>query len=203
MMLVVLLRNLPLCHRKRCCEAIKSTFINEGKHGGEVTLEAVRLIAHQVKIHDCQLHPDILDVGFIVIFQIHLFLFCSFKSVLSNLHYRFCLCILFPVNWCQWRLWCLICSYCFPGSSLCFARSFCPWDLMKILGRNLNLLKMKKSSPRKKGNGGSRSSQINWKRAIERKASMNCWLRQEKRYFVSGASLPLLILLTCAVLKCS
>lgn len=48
--------------RKRCCEAIKSTFVNDGKHGGEATLEAVRLIADQVKIHDCQLHPDSLDV---------------------------------------------------------------------------------------------------------------------------------------------
>ncbi|KAJ6808298.1 nucleolar complex protein 3-like protein [Iris pallida] len=48
--------------RKLCCEAIKSLFTNEGKHGGEATLEAVRLIADQVKNHDCQLHPDSLNV---------------------------------------------------------------------------------------------------------------------------------------------
>ncbi|KAJ6828770.1 nucleolar complex protein 3-like protein [Iris pallida] len=48
--------------RKLCCEAIKSLFANEGKHGGEATLEAVRLIADQVKYHDCQLHPDSLNV---------------------------------------------------------------------------------------------------------------------------------------------
>lgn len=44
--------------RKLCCGAIKSLFINEGKHGGEATVEAVRLIADHVKYHDCQLHPD-------------------------------------------------------------------------------------------------------------------------------------------------
>lgn len=48
--------------RKYCREAIKSTFVNEGKHGGEATLEAVRLIAAQVKQHNCELHPDCLDV---------------------------------------------------------------------------------------------------------------------------------------------
>ncbi|XP_072978167.1 nucleolar complex-associated protein 3 [Typha angustifolia] len=44
--------------RKLCCETIKSLFANEGKHGGEATLQAVRLIADHVKFHDCQLHPD-------------------------------------------------------------------------------------------------------------------------------------------------
>ncbi|THU50430.1 hypothetical protein C4D60_Mb06t20140 [Musa balbisiana] len=48
--------------RKLCCEAIRSIFSNEGKHGGEATLEAVRLIADHVKFHDCQLHPDSIDV---------------------------------------------------------------------------------------------------------------------------------------------
>lgn len=48
--------------RRRCCEAIKSIFVNEGKHGGEATLEAVRLIADLVKIHECQLYPESLDV---------------------------------------------------------------------------------------------------------------------------------------------
>ncbi|RWW25751.1 hypothetical protein GW17_00009887 [Ensete ventricosum] len=40
-----------------------SIFSNEGKHGGEATLEAVRLIADHVKFHDCQLHPDSIDVS--------------------------------------------------------------------------------------------------------------------------------------------
>ncbi|CAL9192004.1 unnamed protein product [Musa hybrid cultivar] len=48
--------------RKLCCEATRSIFSNEGKHGGEATLEAVRLIADHVKFHDCQLHPDSIDV---------------------------------------------------------------------------------------------------------------------------------------------
>ncbi|XP_022147948.1 nucleolar complex protein 3 homolog [Momordica charantia] len=47
--------------RKLCCGAIKSLFINEGKHGGEATVEAVRLIANHVKYHDCQLHPDSIE----------------------------------------------------------------------------------------------------------------------------------------------
>ncbi|XP_074569211.1 nucleolar complex-associated protein 3 [Curcuma longa] len=48
--------------RKLCCNATKSIFLNEGKHGGEATFEAVRLIASQVKIHECQLHPDSIEV---------------------------------------------------------------------------------------------------------------------------------------------
>ncbi|KAJ4789323.1 Nucleolar complex protein 3-like protein [Rhynchospora pubera] len=48
--------------RKLCCEAIKSLFKNEGKHGGEGTVRAVRLIAQLVKKHNCQLHPDSLEV---------------------------------------------------------------------------------------------------------------------------------------------
>ncbi|KAK7404698.1 hypothetical protein VNO78_05654 [Psophocarpus tetragonolobus] len=48
--------------RKLCCSAIKSLFTNEGKHGGEATVEAVRLISDHVKAHDCQLHPDFVDV---------------------------------------------------------------------------------------------------------------------------------------------
>ncbi|BBH01483.1 hypothetical protein Prudu_011762 [Prunus dulcis] len=34
--------------RKLCCSSIKSLFTNEGKHGGEATVEAVRLIADHV-----------------------------------------------------------------------------------------------------------------------------------------------------------
>ncbi|KAL5649265.1 hypothetical protein ACJX0J_040074, partial [Zea mays] len=33
-------------------------FIKEGKHHGEATIEAVRLIADHVKLNDCQLHPN-------------------------------------------------------------------------------------------------------------------------------------------------
>lgn len=48
--------------RKHCCATIKSLFTNEGKHGGEATVEAVQLIAGLVKAHDCQLHPDSIEV---------------------------------------------------------------------------------------------------------------------------------------------
>ncbi|XP_034213294.1 nucleolar complex-associated protein 3 isoform X2 [Prunus dulcis] len=48
--------------RKLCCSSIKSLFTNEGKHGGEATVEAVRLIADHVKAHNCQLHPDSVEV---------------------------------------------------------------------------------------------------------------------------------------------
>lgn len=41
-----------------CCEAIRSFFIKEGKHRGEATIGAVRLLADHVKLSDCQLHPD-------------------------------------------------------------------------------------------------------------------------------------------------
>ncbi|KAH1032314.1 hypothetical protein J1N35_044488 [Gossypium stocksii] len=48
--------------RRICCSTIKSLFTSEGKHGGEATVEAVRLIADHVKVHDCQLHPDSVEV---------------------------------------------------------------------------------------------------------------------------------------------
>ncbi|XP_054814559.1 nucleolar complex-associated protein 3 [Prosopis cineraria] len=48
--------------RKLCCSTIKSLFANEGKHGGEATVEAVRLIADLVKAHNCQLHPESIEV---------------------------------------------------------------------------------------------------------------------------------------------
>ncbi|XP_062215324.1 nucleolar complex-associated protein 3 [Phragmites australis] len=48
--------------RKMCCETVRSLFINEGKHRGEATIEAVRLIADHVKLNDCQLHPDSIEV---------------------------------------------------------------------------------------------------------------------------------------------
>nr|DAD39164.1 TPA_asm: hypothetical protein HUJ06_013487 [Nelumbo nucifera] len=48
--------------RKLCCATVKSLFANEGKHGGEATGHAVHLIADHVKVHDCQLHPDSIEV---------------------------------------------------------------------------------------------------------------------------------------------
>ncbi|PQM36090.1 nucleolar complex protein 3 homolog [Prunus yedoensis var. nudiflora] len=48
--------------RKLCCSTIKSLFTNEGKHDGEATVEAVQLIADHVKAHNCQLHPDSVEV---------------------------------------------------------------------------------------------------------------------------------------------
>ncbi|KAM1032269.1 hypothetical protein ACFX2I_035863 [Malus domestica] len=48
--------------RKLCCSTVKSLFTNEGKHNGEATVEAVRLIANHVKAQNCQLHPDSLEV---------------------------------------------------------------------------------------------------------------------------------------------
>ncbi|XP_031256283.1 nucleolar complex protein 3 homolog isoform X3 [Pistacia vera] len=48
--------------RKLCYTTIKSLFTNEGKHGGEATVEAVRLIAYHVKANNCQLHPDFVEV---------------------------------------------------------------------------------------------------------------------------------------------
>uniref|UniRef100_A0A2P2JZB5 Uncharacterized protein MANES_14G011200 n=3 Tax=Rhizophora mucronata TaxID=61149 RepID=A0A2P2JZB5_RHIMU len=48
--------------RKLCCATVKSLFTNEAKHGGEATLEAVWLIADNVKAHNCQLHPDSVEV---------------------------------------------------------------------------------------------------------------------------------------------
>ncbi|XWS10330.1 hypothetical protein CRYUN_Cryun39dG0067100 [Craigia yunnanensis] len=48
--------------RRLCCGTIKLLFTNEGKHGGEATVEAVRLITDHVKAHDCQLHPDSVEV---------------------------------------------------------------------------------------------------------------------------------------------
>ncbi|KAK9699416.1 hypothetical protein RND81_08G172000 [Saponaria officinalis] len=48
--------------RRRCATTIQSLFTNEGKHGGEATVEVVQLISELVKIHDCQLYPDSIEV---------------------------------------------------------------------------------------------------------------------------------------------
>ncbi|KZV44350.1 nucleolar complex protein 3 [Dorcoceras hygrometricum] len=47
--------------RKLSCSTLKSLFINTGKHGGEATVEAVKLIADFVKAHNCLLHPDSVE----------------------------------------------------------------------------------------------------------------------------------------------
>lgn len=65
---VVVLKSVVNCCRKLCCSTIKSLFVNEGKHRGEATVEAVRLIADHVKNHNCHLHPDSIQVsGFPII----------------------------------------------------------------------------------------------------------------------------------------
>ncbi|VVA95829.1 unnamed protein product [Arabis nemorensis] len=48
--------------RRLCCSTIRSLFSNEGKHGGELTVDAVRLIAEHVKSYNCQLHPNSIEV---------------------------------------------------------------------------------------------------------------------------------------------
>ncbi|KNA16472.1 hypothetical protein SOVF_088790 [Spinacia oleracea] len=48
--------------RKLCSTTIQSLFKNEGKHGGEATIESVQLIADLVKIRNCQLHPESIEV---------------------------------------------------------------------------------------------------------------------------------------------
>lgn len=48
--------------RKMCCDAVKSLFQNEGKHGGGATVEAVEMIADLVKTENCVLRPDVVQV---------------------------------------------------------------------------------------------------------------------------------------------
>eukprot|EP01018_Ginkgo_biloba_P030125 Gb_30922 [translate_table: standard] len=48
--------------RKLSCAAVRSIFLDEGKHGGEATLQAAQLIADFVKLHRCHLHPDTIEV---------------------------------------------------------------------------------------------------------------------------------------------
>ncbi|XP_021888951.1 LOW QUALITY PROTEIN: nucleolar complex protein 3 homolog, partial [Carica papaya] len=47
--------------RRLCCSTVRSLFANEGKHGGEATMETLRLIADHVKTNNCQLHPDSVE----------------------------------------------------------------------------------------------------------------------------------------------
>lgn len=44
------------------CEAVRTIFENEAKHGGHATLEAVQLIADFVKLKNCRAHPDVVKV---------------------------------------------------------------------------------------------------------------------------------------------
>lgn len=48
--------------RKMSCDAVRSLFVNEGKHGGSATVEAVELIADFVKSENCILRPDVIQV---------------------------------------------------------------------------------------------------------------------------------------------
>ncbi|XP_051128834.1 nucleolar complex-associated protein 3 [Andrographis paniculata] len=48
--------------RSLCCSTIKSLFIDEAKHGGEATVEAVTMIAELVKENNCLLHSDSVEV---------------------------------------------------------------------------------------------------------------------------------------------
>ena len=81
-----------LVYRKVCCDAIRALFVNEGKHGGEATHEAVRLIANLVKVHDCQLHPDTIGVHIFSssTFPLNkLWLFFSFRFLLFYFYNTF------------------------------------------------------------------------------------------------------------------
>ena len=69
---------LLLLDRKLCCATAKSLFTNEGKHGGELTVHTVRLIADHVKAHNCQLHPDSIEVQvYFILFFIFVIDSCS------------------------------------------------------------------------------------------------------------------------------
>lgn len=61
-MYLILLDMILFCYRKLCCNTVRSLFMNESKHGGQATGEAVRLIADHVKVHNCQMHPDSVEV---------------------------------------------------------------------------------------------------------------------------------------------
>ncbi|CAM6103085.1 unnamed protein product [Calypogeia fissa] len=45
-----------------CCQAIKGLFVNPGKHGDEATVEAVQLIADFVRLRNCHLPPEVIQV---------------------------------------------------------------------------------------------------------------------------------------------
>ncbi|CAA6658032.1 unnamed protein product [Spirodela intermedia] len=55
--------------RKVCCDSVRTLFGNEGKHGGQATLDAVQLISNHVKVNDCQLHPDSVEVFLSLVFD--------------------------------------------------------------------------------------------------------------------------------------
>lgn len=47
---------------KLACDAIKSLFKNEPKHGGEATVEAVQLVAELVKSRRFRVRPAVVEV---------------------------------------------------------------------------------------------------------------------------------------------
>lgn len=92
--------------RKFCCYTIKSLFTNEGKHGGEATVEAVRLISYQVKDHNCQLHPDSIEVWYKSYATIPFFF-----NVLPEVLYFSIFCFLIQVAIAHFWVWCNHDSY--------------------------------------------------------------------------------------------
>lgn len=44
------------------CDAIKSLFQNEARHGGEATVEAVQLITELVKERRCRVRSSVVEV---------------------------------------------------------------------------------------------------------------------------------------------
>ncbi|MCO5601786.1 hypothetical protein L7F22_055911 [Adiantum nelumboides] len=48
--------------RKTSCDAVRSLFLNEGKHGGSALIEAVEMIADLVKTEKCVVRPDVIQV---------------------------------------------------------------------------------------------------------------------------------------------
>jgi nucleolar complex protein 3 len=49
-------------YSKLACDAVKSLFKNEAKHGGEATVEAVQLIAELVKSRRYRVRPSVVEV---------------------------------------------------------------------------------------------------------------------------------------------
>lgn len=75
-------------HRKLCCAAVKSLFTSEGKHGGEATVEAIQLIADLVKAHNCRLHPDSIEVDFLQVLVVNMFVIkLAYQLVMALLRF--------------------------------------------------------------------------------------------------------------------
>lgn len=183
--------------RKFCCSTIKSLFTNEGKHGGEATVEAVRLISYQVKDHNCQLHPDSIEVWYKSYATIPFFSMLYQKSYTSQsfvfrfrllLHIFECDVIMIAI-WVELILfdvesftehkavkWCLF----FP---MLISRFSCLFHLMRIL-RGLNRWKRIKNLKTRNlvRKEKIRRHQISCLKMTERKAGKSRFRRQEKRW---------------------